>query len=100
VSADRGENHDPTGDISRTDGKGCSKGLTRIPGIREQCPKDYNSGSAIHVGGWSIISLRDFLVPRSCSILVLNRLGLARNLLLSSSSFGCIPSLIMRWERF
>ena len=37
MSADRGENHDPTGDISRTDGKGCSKGLTRIPGIREQC---------------------------------------------------------------
>jgi hypothetical protein len=38
VSADRGENDDPTGDISRTDGKGCSKGLTRISGIREQCP--------------------------------------------------------------
>ena len=36
-SADRGESHDPTGDISRTNGKGHSKGLTRIPGIREQC---------------------------------------------------------------
>ena len=38
MSADRGENHDPTGDISRTNGKGHSKGLTRIPGIRERCP--------------------------------------------------------------
>jgi hypothetical protein len=44
VSADRGENHDPTGDISRTDGKGSSKGLTRIPGIRERCRPDHMGG--------------------------------------------------------
>jgi hypothetical protein len=35
MSADRAENHDPIGDISRTNAKGRSTGLTRSLGIRE-----------------------------------------------------------------
>ncbi|ANY79169.1 hypothetical protein BB934_13885 [Microvirga ossetica] len=58
------------------------------------------AGSALHIGPWSIIALRDLLVPSSCRILILDRLCRARNLLLGGRSFCCIPRLIMGWECF
>ncbi|MBO1908029.1 hypothetical protein J4G37_24430 [Microvirga sp. 3-52] len=58
------------------------------------------AASTIHVGSWSIVSLRDLLVPCSIGILVLNRLSLARDLLFTGSSLCCIPRLVMAWECF